>query len=280
MRRAARLALVAAAACCAVLPATATFLPSPPGQAIDVTTRPGITVRYAAFAPDGTASGIVILFVGGEGAIHVPDHPGPTWTERGNFLARARENFRRRGLFVAVVDADSGHQNGLGQFRTTAEYAEDIAAVIADLRRRAPDVPVWLVGTSNGSVSAAYVAARLKPPRAADGVVLTSSVIGLSFGKRHVKSLSVLDADLGAVRIPALVVAHRQDGCAFSAPSGAREIERRLANAPRRAVLMFDGGDPPQSDPCEPLAAHGYFGIEAEVVNAIVDWMLGAAPAR
>jgi hypothetical protein len=32
-------------------PAGAGFLPSPPGPTIDVESRPGVTLRYAAFAP-------------------------------------------------------------------------------------------------------------------------------------------------------------------------------------------------------------------------------------
>jgi hypothetical protein len=34
------------------------------------------------------------------------------------------------------------------------------------------------------------------------------------------------------------------------------------------------GGKPPQSGPCDPFAAHGYFGKEAETVDAIAAWML------
>ena len=38
-----------------------------------------------------------------------------------------------------------------------------------------------------------------------------------------------------------------------------------LSAAPKRERLTFTGGDAPQSDPCEPLAPHGYFGIDATV---------------
>jgi hypothetical protein len=52
----------------------------------------------------------------------------------------------------------------------------------------------------------------------------------------------------------------------------------RLENAPRKEVLMFDGGDPPLAGPCEALAAHGYYGIEDKVAGAIADWMLTSRP--
>jgi hypothetical protein len=35
----------------------------------------------------------------------------------------------------------------------------------------------------------------------------------------------------------------------------------------------------PRSPPCEAMSPHGYFGIEAEVVKRIADW-IRATPAR
>jgi hypothetical protein len=35
----------------------------------------------------------------------------------------------------------------------------------------------------------------------------------------------------------------------------------------------FEGGNPPRSDACEAQAQHGYFGIELEVVDDIIQWI-------
>jgi hypothetical protein len=48
---------------------------------------------------------------------------------------------------------------------------------------------------------------------------------------------------------------------------------RRLSAAPRKELLTFSGGEAPQSEACEPLAPHGYFGIEEKVVDAIAAWI-------
>ena len=40
-------------------------------------------------------------------------------------------------------------------------------------------------------------------------------------------------------------------------------------------VHAVSGGLPPESGPCEPLSAHGYFGRERETVGAIAQWMSG-----
>jgi hypothetical protein len=39
-------------------------------------------------------------------------------------------------------------------------------------------------------------------------------------------------------------------------------------------LISVTGGKPPESGPCDPFAAHGYFGKEAETVDAIAGWML------
>ena len=41
------------------------------------------------------------------------------------------------------------------------------------------------------------------------------------------------------------------------------------------ALVTVRGGKRAQSPPCEPLAQHGFYGKEAETVDAIAAWMLG-----
>jgi hypothetical protein len=53
---------------------------------------------------------------------------------------------------------------------------------------------------------------------------------------------------------------------------------RRLSAASKKELLTFSGGDTPQSTACEPLAPHGYFGLDEAVVAAIAAW-IAATPA-
>jgi pimeloyl-ACP methyl ester carboxylesterase len=246
-----------------------------PGQTvIDLPTRPGVTTRYLALAP-ARPKAAVLLFTGGAGVAKIPDDPGSGYARNGNFLVRTREYFRARDLFVGVIDVPSDHRDGYGAFRATAEHAEDVAAVIADMRKRAPGVPVWVIGTSKGTISAANVAARLPKGKGADGVVLTSTITrpgGRQSGPGGTQT--VFDFDLASVTIPALVVGHRQDGCFATPFVDAESLRGKFTQAPRTGLLAFSGGLPPKSTDCEALAAHGYFGIEREVVDAIADWIL------
>jgi hypothetical protein len=236
-----------------------------------IASRPGVTQAFVLVRPSGAPVASAVLFPGGRGRLRLErGRPGPA---ANNFLVRNRAAFAAHGLLVAVVDAPSDRvADGLVRFRTSAEHAEDVRAVIAALRAEAP-VAVWLIGTSMGSVSAASAAARLATG-GPDGVVLTSSVMGQS--REMAESLQ--DVALERIRVPALIVHHRDDGCRASRYADTSWLMRQLSAAPKRERLTFSGGDPPQSDPCEPLAPHGYFGIDATVVEAITGWITGTSP--
>jgi hypothetical protein len=70
------------------------------------------------------------------------------------------------------------------------------------------------------------------------------------------------------VRVPLLMVHHRDDACR------ATPYREAAALAARFPLVSVKGGKPPESGPCDPLAAHGYFGREAATVDAIAAWML------
>ena len=228
----------------------------------------GVTQSFLLVRPAEPPTAAVVLFAGGNGALKLG-------TGRlglgGNFLVRNRGRFAEHGLLVTVVDAPSDRPDGLDGFRTTAPHADDVRAVIAALRAEAA-VPVWLVGTSMGTVSAANAAARLSAG-GPDGLVLTSTVTRQ--GRERPESVG--DVRLKDIRVPTLVVHHRQDACRSTPYADTVALLRDLAGAPRRELVTFDGGATPQSGPCEARAAHGYFGLDAEAVAAIAKWITTAA---
>jgi pimeloyl-ACP methyl ester carboxylesterase len=150
----------------------------------------------------------------------------------------------------------------LGGFRNSEEHVTDIDAVIAYLRREA-DVPVWLVGTSRGTESAVRVAisSQEKP----GGLILTSSMT-----EPNKRGSAVTELELSKITIPTMIIAHEQDTCKHTPPQGANKIKQKLTNAPRIEVTYMTGGDTPRSGPCKALSAHGFLGIEDEVVKVIV----------
>ncbi|WP_036666484.1 alpha/beta hydrolase [Paludibacterium yongneupense] len=231
---------------------------APVSGVVTLPTRPGVTQRFLLLTPSQPAVASVVLFAGGDGHIGIGDDGR---LERGgNFLVRTREAWAQQGFLVAVPDTPSD-QDGIATFRESAEHATDIAAVVDFLRQRA-DVPVWLVGTSRGTTSAAAAGIRLQSRIA--GVVLTSTV---ARGRGNVAGL-----ELGRLARPVLLMYHRDDSCKATPPAGAEEIVRALSAAPVKARIAEEGGIS-RGEPCEAFAYHGYNGIEERVVRDAADWI-------
>jgi pimeloyl-ACP methyl ester carboxylesterase len=234
-------------------------------QVVDLPTRPGVTERMIVLTPPQPKAAVVLL-AGGHGGLQIFANGSQRWGE-GNFLVRTRQLFADQGLVVAVVDAPSDHLSPpfLRDFRQTPEHAADLKAVIAWLRQNAK-MPVWLVGTSRGTQSAAYVATELTGPEGPDGIVLTSSILV----DRNTRPIPAMP--LEKIRVPVLVVHHEQDGCRLCAFSETPALMSKLTAASRSHLIAITGGQS-RGDPCFAMAHHGYNGIEPEVVRQVADWM-------
>ena len=249
-----------------LLIALALFLPFGAPSAEDIITLPtrgGVTQSYLLAAPEaGKARAVAILFPGGAGKTDLERETARKALDRGNFLVRARRLFAGQTVVAAVMDAPSDQPNGMDdQFRLGAAHAEDIGKVVEDLKKRFPGLPLILVGTSRGTVSAASAGSQLG--KAVDGVVLTST---LFLANRAQPGLSGFD--FASVPSPLLFVHHVDDGCNVTPYSSAKRV------ADRFPLISVSGGLPPQSKPCEAMSQHGYLGKEAETVEAIANWIL------
>ena len=234
---------------------------------VTLPTREGVTQSFLLSSPAIQPAAVAVLFPGGPGSIRLRTENGQIKFSPGNFVVRARGFFAGRGIAAAVIDAPSDQQDGMAnQFRRSDSHVNDIRAVVADLKKRFPDIPVFLVGTSMGTVSAAYAGRALATEVA--GVILTSTVFVPS--GRHSKhgDGNLSGFDYAAIPVPLLFVHHAEDAC-YMTPYP--EANRQAAHYP---LITVHGGDPPKSDPCEAFSAHGYLGKERETVEAIVNWML------
>jgi dienelactone hydrolase len=194
-------------------------------------------------------------------AVFFPGASGVVAAVQGNFLLRVADEFAAKGITVAVADSPSDHPGGMSHdFRASASAASDVAAIVAFLRHQ-PGVPVWLVGTSNGTISAANAAVRIGPPQVA-GLVLTSSVW----------SGGMAAVPLGRLRVPTLIVHNRNDGCAASPFSQVAPALEEMTAAPVKQLIAVSSSSE-ISTPCNAFSPHGYLGIESAVVSAIVDWI-------
>ena len=152
-------------------------------------------------------------------------------------------------------------------FRMSGAHAGDIGAVAAYLKQQAP-VPVWLIGTSMGTFSAAGGAIAVK---GIDGLVLTSTITRARPDWKIAQSHphGVASMALRQIAVPTLIVSHRNDGCRFTPAADAAKLSKRLSRARKVEVALLDGGDPPRSEPCQAHSQHGFLGLERQAVDTI-----------
>jgi pimeloyl-ACP methyl ester carboxylesterase len=207
---------------------------------------------------------LAVLFNGGGGAVRLLQRiPQPG----ANFLVRSRGLFAGQGVATAVIDVPTDLNVMSDAYRMSRRHADDVRTLVNELKLRFPNLPVFLVGTSRGTVSAAYAGAAMQ--QAVSGVVLTSTVFNATRGGAGVSGI-----DWDTIRSRLLFVHHVDDGCEATPYVMAQRM------AAGRTLISVHGGDAPRSDPCEAFSAHGYLGVEAPVVTAIVQWMMGEAAPK
>jgi pimeloyl-ACP methyl ester carboxylesterase len=217
------------------------------------------TVLYAA--PSHPRATIVML-PGGAGDVGVEGDG--TLRHGDNFVVRTRALWVAKGYTVLIPDTvDRTNLRGL---RSSSEYANLVEALIGFAHAQAV-APVFLLGTSQGSIAAMNGAAHA-PAGALAGIVLTESVSRM--GGSHE---TVFDAYPADVRVPALVVANRDDRCDVAPPQDAARIAGAMTRSPDVHVLDVAGGVTSSKNDCGSLSPHGYYGIEAKVIDAIGRWL-------
>ena len=234
-------------------------------KVVDIPTRKGVTEPMVVLSPKDPKAAVVLL-AGGHGGLQITPAGTFQWGAN-NFLVRTRQLFVDQGLLTVIVDAPSDRQSSpyLTGFRTSPEHVADLKAVIAWIRKQAK-VPVWLVGTSRGTESAAFCATQLAGPDGPDGLVLTSTIL------LDKKETPVTAMPLGKLRIPVLVVHHVEDGCNHCPYSEVSVLLSKLAAVPKKQLLPVKGGET-RGDPREAWSYHGFNGLEQDVVVQIANWI-------
>jgi alpha-beta hydrolase superfamily lysophospholipase len=230
-------------------------------QIIDVPLTGGERQR-ALYAAPAQPKATIVMLPGGAGKVGLRRDGEVRHGD--NFVIRTRALWIQRGYAVLIPDTvDHANLRGL---RSSPGYAALVMDLVRVAHEKAPG-PVFLLGTSQGSIAAMNGAAHA-PPGAIAGVVLTESVSQMGGSGE-----TVFSAAPGDVRVPALVVANKDDRCNVAPPEDAPRIAAAMTNSASVRVLSVAGGVQQSRKTCGSLTPHGYFGIESEVISQIDNWM-------
>jgi len=262
LRRA--LLFFAALACCSVLRAQEAA-PEPAAGAVErVATRPGVSVPIYAYW-QAAARATVVLFSGGAGGYGPIGADG--WPAGGNFLIRTGKHWAGYPFNLVMIGRPSdGIDLSLGGVRIGKLHAADNLAVFKAIKERSP-LPIWVVGTSMGTISAT-AAAIADDEGLIAGLVLTSTIAAYKVPG------AVPRQDLEKIRVPTLIVHHDGDACWACSPHEVKKIAGELTNAPIKRTFFVSGGEGAAGDPCEPMHHHGFVGVREKTVDLIARWIL------
>lgn len=228
---------------------------------VNLQVRDGVTENYLMTWDDSEKpSSAVILFAGGLGEVGISKNgDNINLTHSNNFLVRSRKLFVDKHTLSIVVDIPSDNLNGMSNtFRKSSAHANDISKIIDNVKEQFPGIKIYLIGTSRGSMSAAYVGDALQSK--IDGIILTST---------YTLNGGIEDFHFQTIKIPMLLVHHHEDGCKVAPYYETKDISKKY----KIPLITVHGGDEPISTPCEALSQHGYLGKEKEVVNEIKNWI-------
>jgi hypothetical protein len=242
-------------------------------KVVEIPSR-GTKVRALLSVPPNPVASVVLL-AGGHGILALsPD--GKIGWGAGNQLVRTRAAYAKAGF--ATIVPDSAPDMGTPQapkngFRWSAEHGRDIGAVVAYMRTI--KTPVALVGTSRAAVATGASLAHVTGPGRPDMVVLTAPML-MTHGNQPSFQQAMANNPAKA-QLPFFVVGHRKDTCAYTLPASIETF--RTWHGGKLDVTLLDGPEG-KGDPCEAQAAHGFAGIDGEVVSTVSAWIKARAGGK
>ena len=218
--------------------------------------------------PGSSPSTAALLFPGYPGVLRVEVQNGaPVYQLRGNFLVRARRHLVSDQVMTVMVDCPKDRwSNCDDDYRASDQHAADVGAAIDKLKADFGIGKVYLVGTSYGTVSSAFLARKLDGR--IDGAVHTSTFTDPRAGRnRNAHGLPMWNFDWTATHVDQLFVHHQDDPCPLTQY---RSIAARRGNIP---LITVQGSKGARGEPCEAFSQHGFVGREQVVMRAIGDWI-------
>ncbi|MBO0501754.1 hypothetical protein J1C51_23555 [Chromobacterium haemolyticum] len=226
----------------------------------------GNTISVVENVAGGHPKYVLILLVGSNGVINIQKaEDGSFKYYKSNFLMRAREWLVSDDIATIAPDVPSDQAKGYtDNFRNSDRHLSDMRKIIAYARLKFPQAKVFIVSTSQGSVSSGVLAVKLG--NEIDGVIHTSAMNGNVPGA----GLPLWRLNYSLAKSPQLFIHHRDDNCKFTRFDPIKEKAEKF----NIELIEITGGKGDENrDPCQPFSNHGFYGVEETVAAKIKGWL-------
>jgi len=179
---------------------------------------------------------------------------------KGNFLIRARRHLVSDNIMSLLIDchSESGAVCEL-DYQSSAQRQEDVHKLINKVLELSPSVNnIWLIGTSMGTMSSAFMPQHDKTLYA--GVIHTAT---LTETKKWYPQLRQFD--YSATPTPQFFIHHAEDPCLLTQY---RKI-KKIANRDKIPLITVFGGRGFKGEACNAFTQHGFRGMEIPVMLEI-----------
>jgi len=232
-----------------------------------IPTRQGVTVKTLFVPPNGAMNAVLVLFIGDTG-LQAFTQQGDQMSYSTSFMSRTTPLFLAQGYAVLLVNAPSDHPSGMSRtFRQSSANAQDISMIIDFLLSKSIK-PIFLVGTSRGTISVENYASTNPNDSRISGIVLTSTYGPLEL-QVLVKNVTL---QMPGVPLPVLFVHNVFDGCSETPFQAAVDFSKTFTSSSKLDFIKVQDQLASDHDPCGAMSAHGFKGAENQVVKNITDW--------
>ncbi|MGL4573329.1 MAG: alpha/beta hydrolase [Burkholderiaceae bacterium] len=212
-------------------------------------TQDYLVLRDASAAPKR----LIAMFGGGSGQLGLAQVQEEVVAGSQGFVPTSRGFFVRDGTVVVLLNTPSSQPNMTIAYRRSKAFVDMAEEAVRSIAKQTPNVPLILLGFSNGSYTVADLADRMKDELAA-GILVSSTLPTLAaFPSRDIKA-------------PLLIVHHERDEC-LPTPKNSALLQKV------RVVLVQDRDIAYMPGKCGLYTAHHMHGQERVVIDTIFQWL-------
>lgn len=197
---------------------------------------------------------LVILLIGGDGKVGIFNNGTARSTHT---FVRSQEFWAQYGIDSVLVDSRDFLVTRDGD-RLSNDYQNRLLSVVNYYKNKM-QLPIWLFGHSNGTISVAEFVNRFGKQNVIAGFIVAGT-----------EKTAILKDDSS---LPALAIHHSQDSCSVTPISASQEIIKSRPKGTRAEFITIDGGVS-TGNVCWSLAYHGFNQRENEMVKVAAEFIL------